>query len=132
SAQAHGLDRRGDRGVAGDDDHGDLGMFLADRPQDFHPADISHFEIRENHIKLFLANALKAFLAIKGPDHLMALTAQDLFAALADDNLIIDNENSGWITHTHKSLIPDCITRRRARTIPDQRCWAGGSRKSIL
>ena len=88
-------DRAVHRAVGGDDDDRDVGELGGDPPQQLHPAELRHHEVRHDHVHRRLLQDAERLLAVCGGGDLVPLALQHRGEDAPDVHLVVDDEDVG-------------------------------------
>ncbi len=92
-ALLHGLDRGLDRSECGHEDHGQLGVDLADLREQLEPVHARHLQVGDHALRPLVGNTRERSAGIGRRDHHVALAAENRCDAVAHKFFVIDDEN---------------------------------------
>ena len=93
-AELDGLDRRLDRGVAGDDEDLGVGRDVPGRAEQLDAVHLGHLDVEQEQVEVLLAEQVEALARGGRGRDLVALVGQDAADALADHLFVIHGEHS--------------------------------------
>jgi len=79
-------------GVAGEHDADGVGRLLLDLAQEARAVHAGHQEVADHQVEAAFGEALQAFLAAAGADHLVVFLAEDADQRAQDARLVVDQE----------------------------------------
>ena len=102
-ALAHGLDRRVDGPLPGDDHHRRVRLLLAQRADERQAVQLGHHQVADDHVGMRLGGQFQSAVAVRRLIDVVAPALEELREQLAGGLLVVDDQDAGL---RHELLLP--------------------------
>jgi len=110
------FDRRADRPVPRDDDHGQRVVHVAQPLEDLDAVHAGHLHVEQHQIRRLALGQRQAFLSGGGADDVVALVLERHLQRVADRRLIVDYEDAGFRHVDGRQRLIGARSRRTERS----------------